>query len=85
MPNMDHLMLSKYVSILRVTLEKSLKKHPNYDILYAMIFVIEAIIRWGNNRLTMRSAGWSWRLELEYCERKILLVWLELELVAAVV
>ena len=42
MPNMDHLMLSKYVSILRVTLEKSLKKHPNYDILYAMIFVIEA-------------------------------------------
>ena len=26
------------------------------------------------------SAGWSWRLELEWCERKILLGWLELEL-----
>ena len=25
-----------------------------------------------------RSAGWSWRLELECCERKILLGWLEL-------
>jgi len=25
-----------------------------------------------------RSAGWSWRLELEWCERKILLGWLEL-------
>jgi len=27
------------------------------------------------------SAGWSWRLELEWCERKILLPgwWLELE------
>ena len=23
-------------------------------------------------------AGWSWRLELEWCERKILLGWLEL-------
>jgi len=32
-----------------------------------------------------RSAGWSWRLELECCERKILLGWLELELVAGVV
>jgi len=31
------------------------------------------------------SAGWSWRLELECCERKILLGWLELELVAGVV
>ena len=31
------------------------------------------------------SAGWSWRLELEWCERKILLGWLELELVAGVV
>jgi len=27
-----------------------------------------------------RSAGWNWRLELEWCERKILLDWLELEL-----
>jgi len=27
-----------------------------------------------------RSAGWSWRLELERCKRKILLGWLELEL-----
>ena len=25
-----------------------------------------------------RSAGWNWRLELEWCERKILLGWLEL-------
>ena len=32
-----------------------------------------------------RSADWSWRLELECCERKILLGWLELELVAGVV
>ena len=32
-----------------------------------------------------RSEGWSWRLELECCERKILLGWLELELVAGVV
>ena len=29
---------------------------------------------------SLRSAGWSWRLELEWCERKILLDWLELEL-----
>jgi len=35
--------------------------------------------------LPLRSAGWSWRLELEWCERKILLGWLELELVAGVV
>jgi len=34
---------------------------------------------------SIRSAGWSWRLELEWCERKILLGWLELELVAGVV
>ena len=34
---------------------------------------------------TPRSAGWSWRLELESCEKKILLGWLELELVAGVV
>jgi len=34
---------------------------------------------------SLRSAGWSWRLELEWCERKILLSWLELELVAGVV
>ena len=33
---------------------------------------------------SLRSAGWSWRLELEWCERKILLGWLELELVAGV-
>ena len=31
-------------------------------------------------RKSLRSAGWSWRLELEWCERKILLDWLELEL-----
>ena len=32
------------------------------------------------------SAGcWNRRLELEWCERKILLDWLELELVAGVV
>ena len=31
------------------------------------------------------SPGWSWRLELEWYERKILLGWLELELVAGVV
>jgi len=36
-------------------------------------------------RNILRSAGWSWRLELEWCERKILLGWLELELVAGVV
>ena len=36
-------------------------------------------------RHSLRSAGWSWRLELEWCERKILLGWLELELVARVV
>ena len=35
--------------------------------------------------LLLRSAGWSWMLELECCERKILLGWLELELVAEVV
>ena len=30
---------------------------------------------------SLRSAGWSWRLELEWCERKILLPgwWLKLE------
>ena len=28
--------------------------------------------------------GWSWRLKLEWCEKKILLGWLELELVAKV-
>ena len=33
---------------------------------------------------SLRSAGCSWRLELEWCERKILLGWLELELVAGV-
>jgi hypothetical protein len=33
---------------------------------------------------SLRSAGWSWRLELEWCERKIMLDWLELELVAEV-
>ena len=33
-----------------------------------------------SNRYSPRSAGWSWRLELECCERKILLGWLELEL-----
>ncbi|KAG2661838.1 hypothetical protein PVAP13_1KG111385 [Panicum virgatum] len=38
-----------------------------------------------HNRYSLRSAGWSWRLELEWCERKILLGWLELELVAGVV
>ena len=27
---------------------------------------------------SLRSAGWSWRLELEWCERKIMLSWLEL-------
>jgi len=32
-----------------------------------------------------RSADWSWRLELKCCERKILLGWLELELMAGVV
>ena len=31
------------------------------------------------SRYSPRSAGWSWRLELECCERKILLGWLELE------
>ena len=31
------------------------------------------------------STGWSWRPELEWCERKILLDWLELKLVAVVV
>jgi len=35
--------------------------------------------------LSESLAGWSWRLELEWCERKILLGWLELELVAGVV
>jgi len=30
-------------------------------------------------RHTLRSVGWNWRLELEWCERKILLGWLELE------
>ena len=28
---------------------------------------------------TLCSTGWNWRLELEWCERKILLGWLELE------
>ena len=36
------------------------------------------ILNLGNN--SPRSASWSWRLELESCERKILLGWLELEL-----
>jgi len=36
-------------------------------------------------RKSPRSAGWSWRLELEWSERKILLSWLELELVAGAV
>ena len=34
---------------------------------------------------SLRSAGWSWRLELEWCERKILLGWLEVEPVAGMV
>ena len=38
--------------------------------------------RWVKHNIPLRSAGWSWRLELEWCERKILLGWLELELVA---
>jgi len=27
---------------------------------------------------SLHLAGWSWRLKLEWCERKILLGWLEL-------
>jgi len=43
-------------------------------------------LQWRRGRqLPPRSAGWSWRLELECCERKILLCWLELELMAGVV
>ena len=34
---------------------------------------------------SLHSVGWSWRLELKWYERKILLDWLELELVAGVV
>ena len=36
------------------------------------------------HRVSLRLAGWSWRLELEWCERKILLGWLELELMTGV-
>ena len=32
-----------------------------------------------SNLQSLRSAGWSWRLELKWCERKILLDWLEPE------
>jgi len=40
-----------------------------------------------NETQSLHSADWSWRLELECCERQILLGWLEreLELVAGVV
>ena len=31
-----------------------------------------------HSKFSLCSAGWSWRLELEWCERKILLGWLEL-------
>ena len=44
-------------------------------------FVSVAVLTWTLHftELLLRSAGWSWRLELEWCERKILLGWLELE------
>ena len=56
----------------------------------AMVYVIGSFLSWGPCKDKViwhspRSAGWSWRLELKCCERKILLGWLELELVAGVV
>jgi len=40
---------------------------------------VHALIKYKGVSGSLRSAGWSWRLELELCERKTLLLgwWLE--------